>query len=178
MKDIKCICGYAAKNKYAMANHKRHCDKAIDRLEKLTILYSSVERGEMKRDKRVQYENLRKKTNGISYSSLHIWIRSLLGIANKCEKCGKTEMPKNRKNYFQWANISGKYKKDLSDWMQMCASCHSVHDGLAKLSKKNVLGIRKKYNNGESPKLLALEYGVSQSTIFRVVRNQIPAYDF
>jgi hypothetical protein len=29
---------------------------------------------------------------------------------------------------FQWANISKKYLRDFSDWMQLCASCHAKYD--------------------------------------------------
>ena len=29
---------------------------------------------------------------------------------------------------FEWANISGEYKRDLNDWMNLCVSCHKKYD--------------------------------------------------
>lgn len=33
---------------------------------------------------------------------------------------------------YHWANISRSYKRDLSDWVRLCASCHKKSD-LAKI---------------------------------------------
>ena len=30
--------------------------------------------------------------------------------------------------YYEWANLSGEYKENKSDWMQMCCSCHKLYD--------------------------------------------------
>lgn len=59
-----------------------------------------------------------------SYSAKHIWIRKTYGKASKCERCeGKDG------KYFEWANISGEYKRNKSDWMQLCRACHMKFDG-------------------------------------------------
>jgi len=59
------------------------------------------------------------------YAPIHDWVRRNYGKASKCEnkKCGHPN-PKR----FEWANISGKYKKDISDFKQLCVSCHRRMD--------------------------------------------------
>jgi len=34
----------------------------------------------------------------------------------------------SKKRTFAWANISGEYKQDRSDWKMMCYSCHKKYD--------------------------------------------------
>lgn len=57
------------------------------------------------------------------YIATHMWVYRHYGKATKCEKCNQ------KKGYrFEWANISGDYKRDISDWMQLCQSCHKKQD--------------------------------------------------
>lgn len=57
------------------------------------------------------------------YIAVHMWVYRHYGKAIKCENC------KENKGYrFEWANISGKYKRDIIDWQQLCQSCHKKHD--------------------------------------------------
>jgi hypothetical protein len=63
------------------------------------------------------------KGDNIKYRSLHGWIVNNYGKADHCDKC-KT---KNAKVY-DWANISGEYKRDKSDYIQLCRSCHIKMD--------------------------------------------------
>lgn len=57
------------------------------------------------------------------YSRAHRFVYKSLGKASKCEVC----LDGNKKIY-HWANLSGNYSLDLSDWKQMCPSCHKKHD--------------------------------------------------
>ena len=76
------------------------------------------------------------KGDEVSYSGLHRWIRRNLGKANRCDnpKCvyprlsalGKMMLAPKR---FHWANKSGKYLRDISDWWQLCQSCNA-RDGV------------------------------------------------
>lgn len=59
------------------------------------------------------------------YISIHTWIHYNFGKANKCES--KNCLNSNAKN-FEWANISGNYKRIMSDWKMLCHSCHSLMD--------------------------------------------------
>lgn len=63
------------------------------------------------------------KGENAGYVAKHMWIKKHYGKANKCEKCGT----KNTSRY-EWANISGEYKRERSDYMQLCPSCHRKFD--------------------------------------------------
>lgn len=58
-----------------------------------------------------------------TYSTAHYWIYSKSGKARFCSKDFS-----HKAKRFEWANISRKYKKDLSDWIQLCSSCHRKMD--------------------------------------------------
>lgn len=64
------------------------------------------------------------KGDKVGYGGVHEWIRNKYGKAIHCEnkKCpGKSEV-------FEWANISGNYKRDRKDFLSLCRSCHRRFD--------------------------------------------------
>jgi hypothetical protein len=61
----------------------------------------------------------------VSYRNLHRWVERCLGKPDTCEHCGKTGL---FGKHIQWANKSHQYKRDLSDWLRLCAPCHSIYD--------------------------------------------------
>lgn len=65
------------------------------------------------------------KGDDIGYQGIHVWIWGKFGKASKCEnlRC-KNKFPKR----FEWANISGQYRRDRSDFIQLCCSCHRKYD--------------------------------------------------
>ena len=79
--------------------------------------------------KRFIGENARSwQGNKVNYRDLHAWVQYHLGKANHCENCGLDKIPKGKKRYFQWANISKQYKRNLNDWIQLCIKCHRAFD--------------------------------------------------
>jgi len=68
--------------------------------------------------------NFNWKGNKVGYRALHNWIENHLGKPLNCSNCGLNKIPKGKKRYFQWANISHKYKRDLNDWIRLCVKCH------------------------------------------------------
>lgn len=68
-------------------------------------------------------ENFNWKGDSVGYSALHSWIRKNKGTPKKCEHCGRTDKKK-----YEWANISGEYKRDLNDWIRLCTKCHREFD--------------------------------------------------
>lgn len=75
-----------------------------------------------------------KKYKGINagYTAKHHWLYKWYGKASKCENTNCTyENPK----LYEWANISGKYKRERDDYMQLCPSCHRKMDNARR---KNV----------------------------------------
>jgi hypothetical protein len=52
---------------------------------------------------------------------IHKRLRKLHGPPTVCEHCGKTEN-------LEYANISKEYSDDISDYKQLCRSCHRLYD--------------------------------------------------
>lgn len=60
------------------------------------------------------------------YVYLHKWVEKNLGKPKRCEICGRNNLSR-----YHWANKSGKYKRNLNDWVRLCAKCHSRFDGIS-----------------------------------------------
>lgn len=63
------------------------------------------------------------KGEAASYKSKHEWIAKKLGTPSKCSIC-KTQ----KSSRFEWANKSGEYRRDFSDWIRLCINCHRLFD--------------------------------------------------
>lgn len=61
----------------------------------------------------------------VGYRNLHKWVIGALGRPTKCEHCGKDGLTGRK---IHWANKSGKYIKDKSDWARLCVRCHFYKD--------------------------------------------------
>jgi hypothetical protein len=64
------------------------------------------------------------KTN---YYTIHNWVEKKLGKPQECSGCGRND---NRR--YEWANISGKYLQDTSDWKRLCKKCHHELDEISE----------------------------------------------
>ena len=64
------------------------------------------------------------KGEDVSYDSLHKWVARHKGTPKFCEGCGRED-----KKRYEWANVSGKYFRDLDDFMRLCKKCHFEYDG-------------------------------------------------
>lgn len=65
------------------------------------------------------------KGDEVGYAALHDWVKRRLEKPKACQDCGQ-EKP------LDLANISQKYKRDLTDWEWICRSCHMTKDGRLK----------------------------------------------
>lgn len=65
------------------------------------------------------------KGDKVGYRGLHQWVQKHLGKPGTCEHCATTGLSGRR---IHWANISHKYKRDLTDWARLCAKCHKSYD--------------------------------------------------
>jgi hypothetical protein len=72
------------------------------------------------------------KGDKASLIAKHTWVVRRLGKPQHCEHCKTKE-----KRMYHWANISGKYKRDLTDWKRLCVPCHKRYD-LGKLGTSNL----------------------------------------
>lgn len=81
----------------------------------------------------VEERNQNWKGDGVGYRTLHTWVEKHLGKPRHCAHCHSAN--KSPRNY-QWCNISHAYKRELSDWIRLCAKCHSAYDrGLINLNE-------------------------------------------
>src|SRR5579863_3573786 len=78
-------------------------------------------------------ENPMWKGNKVGYCALHDWLERWYGKAFKCEnKECKTKNPKK----YQWANMTGKYKRDRNDFKMLCINCHNKMDRIRHYGNK------------------------------------------
>lgn len=78
--------------------------------------------------KKGQYKNEKHplwKGSEASYSAIHQWVSRNYGTEKDCENCHSTIEKR-----YEWANISGDYKRERKDWKRLCAKCHHAMDDI------------------------------------------------
>lgn len=65
------------------------------------------------------------------YTTQHQWINHNYGKANGCDQCHTLTA-----KMYHWANISGKYRRSIKDYKQLCVSCHIKFNHLNKYGDK------------------------------------------
>lgn len=156
MNNCKCGCGVKVKNNWVQGHNPKmlgvKMSKAVK--EKISIaqrgekcvLYGKKQSPELIKKrmiglKRAYATGKRKpvmlcgknnatwKGDEVGYFSLHDWVKRHKGSPEQCEFCFKDGL---KGNSIQWANKSGKYLRDLNDWLRLCAKCHFRYDGYGK----------------------------------------------
>jgi len=56
-----------------------------------------------------------------SYNAVHLWARRSFAKLGRCQDCEK-EVPT------EWANISGVYRRERDDFIELCRPCHRSFD--------------------------------------------------
>lgn len=75
------------------------------------------------------------------YCSIHDWVRLRFKSPPNCTECGAENKKILRTDgvlisYLHLANLSGLYKRDVTDWTYLCPRCHSALDiGRDSISK-------------------------------------------
>lgn len=57
------------------------------------------------------------------YRNIHMWLAKHYGKATYCS-VNKSHVAKR----YEWANVSGEYKRDIADYIALCPSCHRKKD--------------------------------------------------
>jgi hypothetical protein len=71
----------------------------------------------------IESEHPRWKGENAGYVSKHKWVAKHLGKAIFCSfNCNHISTK------YEWANISGEYKRELNDYLSLCAKCHRQFD--------------------------------------------------
>ena len=65
------------------------------------------------------------KGEEVGYRSLHMWVERYLGKPDTCTHCKRSNLSGH---LIHWASKSRQYKRDLEDWLRLCAKCHRQYD--------------------------------------------------
>lgn len=65
------------------------------------------------------------KGENVGYEGLHRWVERHLGKPDTCEHCLTSGLQGAK---IHWASKSRGYRRDLTDWLRLCASCHGKYD--------------------------------------------------
>ena len=117
------------------------------------------------------------KGGNVKYAGLHTWVINTLGKPSSCSNCGTTTA-----NSYEWANVSGEYKRETSDYIRLCAKCHRRFDNNpicpentfgAKITKEQVVKIREIYEAKIMLKKdLAKMFHLGPRAIYSIVHRQ------
>lgn len=61
----------------------------------------------------------------VEYRALHHWVNRELGRPTTCVHCEKTGL---KGKEIHWANKDHKYRRNINDWIRLCAGCHKKFD--------------------------------------------------
>lgn len=65
------------------------------------------------------------KGKNASYRTKHRWMVNHYGQPTTCEHCQTGNLTGHQ---IHWANISGEYRRDRTDWLRLCSKCHGLFD--------------------------------------------------
>lgn len=77
------------------------------------------------------HKNPNWKGKDAGYFAIHKWVMKRVPKQTYCSKC---EMANQK---LELHNISGLYKRDISDWIYLCRRCHMEEDGRITNRDKN-----------------------------------------
>ena len=106
------ICGYSWKSRVEKPRQCPNCKRQIQ--------YDKNPKGFQKGDKNPSW-----KGDDVGYGSLHDYVKYHFPKPEKCQVCKEIKE-------LDLANISGNYKRDLTDWEWLCRKCHMEKDGRAE----------------------------------------------
>lgn len=87
------------------------------------------------------------------YSRIHKWVYRTLGRADHCSVDAA-----HQSGRFHWSNVSRQYKKDISDWQQLCPTCHHRRDGVHP-EVRAIMRLRSRGNSSHNTPVVAIHTG-------------------
>lgn len=107
--------------------------------------------------------------------AVHLWMYRNFGTPFMCDHCGENKKGVRK---YDWANISGEYKRDRKDWKRLCRPCHRVFDGHTRKIKQ--FSLEGEFIK-EFPSLMSVkrELGLNPANLHRCCRGDRPtAYGY
>src|SRR3990167_2083575 len=71
----------------------------------------------------------------VGYRGLHQWLNKYYGRLKKCQNKEKSNLQfqcSGKSKNYEWANVSGEYKRSVKDFIRLCRSCHRKYDNSKK----------------------------------------------
>lgn len=62
------------------------------------------------------------------YNAIHKWVQRHKGRATECSQCGVAGKFDGTRWSIKWANKDHKYRRNLDDFIALCARCHKFYD--------------------------------------------------
>lgn len=75
--------------------------------------------------------------NSREYKRIHERVAKMFGKARECEHCRSIDA-----KTYDWANVSGAYTLQRSDWKRLCRSCHVRMDASIRTDEFELRGKR------------------------------------
>jgi hypothetical protein len=80
------------------------------------------------------------KGDSAGYRSKHGWMSRKFGKPDTCEHCKQSGLSGRE---IHWANVSGNYLREKSDWLRLCIRCHGAFDRQNGSRRRNIIKIKK-----------------------------------
>lgn len=94
----------------------------------------------------------------MKYRGIHMWATRTMP-ATRCEECGITT------GALHHANVSGEYKRQVSDWRILCVPCHSDFDGNTIVRRSDEPRLVEMRDRGMTFTQIAEVFGVTRKAI-------------
>ena len=123
----KCaVCDNFIAHKYASQIKQRTCSHSCKMMgNKRRVGHkpaNAFKKGETAGKNNVNYKEV------VKYGTVHDWMRYNFGTPKECEHC---DFVSDNTYQFNWANISGEYKREREDWLRLCRKCHHKYDDIS-----------------------------------------------
>jgi len=117
-----CICSCGKETKKSGNSLRRGAVKSCGCYnDENRVKIGRANRGRKRDDMRGE-NNHNWRGDDVGYFALHAWLKRNFEKPKQCLLCGAD------KHRIEWANISGKYKRDRDDYITICRSCHFNFD--------------------------------------------------
>lgn len=101
-----------------MGKHWSHTPETIEKIRKAKQGKNNPQYG--LREEKSQHW----KGDKVGYCGVHDWLTRQFGQPKNCEQCNTNDT----NTRYEWANISGNYKRDRNDFKRLCKKCHNDFD--------------------------------------------------
>jgi hypothetical protein len=116
--------------------------KSPEHIAKVAIALTGKIRENIRGEKHYKW-----KGDHVGYAGIHNWIKKIRGKRPpECQFCTKVGKMNKLGWSIHWCNKSGEYKRDESDWLTLCISCHRKYDHQLRVERSVPSLINRKFS--------------------------------